>query len=190
MGKLIYFYCNRLNSLNIRKEGVSMSELVVLVCGNEYDAEKVRLDLLRMEHEHLADLEDAVVVVRTRKDKIKLHHMTHLTSSGAVTGGFLGALMGVILLNPVFSILGLAAGAAIGGISGSRTHLGIETGFVDDLAEHLKPGTSTLCILVRENLDAVLEELKKFEGKVFRSSLTHEDEEKLLMALESKGVEA
>ena len=71
-----------------------MSELIVTVFANEFRAEEVRLDLLKMQHEHLVDLEDAVVLVRNRRGKVKLHHMSHLTIEGAVSGGFLGTLFG------------------------------------------------------------------------------------------------
>ena len=43
-----------------------MSELVVTVFDDEYNAEEVRLHLRKKEAEHLADLEDAVVLVRTK----------------------------------------------------------------------------------------------------------------------------
>lgn len=43
-----------------------MSELVVAVFEDLVKAEEVRLDLLKMDKEHLADLEDAVVLVRKK----------------------------------------------------------------------------------------------------------------------------
>ena len=163
-----------------------MSELIVTVFADEFRAEEVRLDLLKMQHEHLADLEDAVVLVRDQKGKVKLHHMTHLTIPGAVSGGFLGTLLGLMLLNPVFALFGLAAGTVIGALTGSMKHLGIHEEFMKDLAEHLRPGASALCIQVRAvSPDKVLEELKKFEGKVLQTSLLHEDEEKLQAAADA-----
>ena len=97
----------------------------------------------------------------------------------------MGALFGVILLNPVFVALGLAAGAALGTISGSAMHLGIDETFMKELAEHLSPGTSAVGLLVGETLEEVLEELKKFNGKVFRTSLSQEDEVRLLEAFDA-----
>jgi len=47
-----------------------------------------------------------------------------------------------------------------------------------------EPGTSAIFILVRKSTpDKVLEDLSKFEGKVLRTSLSHEDEAKLQAAL-------
>ena len=161
-----------------------MSELVVAVFGDEFKAEEVRLDLRKKQAAHLGDVEDSVALVRNMRGKVKLHHMTHFTIGGALGGGFLGTLLGVMLLNPVFAALGLAAGTLVGGISGAMSHFGIDDDFMQDLAGHLKPGTSALCILVRENLERVLDELKIFNGMVFHTPLLHTDDAKLKAALE------
>ncbi len=161
-----------------------MSELVVSLFEDELKAEEVRLDLLRKQGEHLVELEDAVVLVRTRQGKVKLHHMTHFTVSGMVGGGFLGTLIGVMLLNPIFALFGLATGAVVGAVSGSLSHAGVDEDFMRDLAAHLKPGTSALCIIAREHLDNILEEIWKFNGRVFRTSLLHEDVTRLQAALD------
>ncbi len=161
-----------------------MSELVVSVFEDELKAEEVRLTLLKKQSEHLVDLEDAVVLVRTRQGKVKLHHVTHFTVTGALGGGFLGTLIGVMLLNPVFALFGLATGAVVGAVSGSLSHAGVDEDFMADLAGHLKPGTSALCVIADEHLDNVLQEVWKFNGKVFRTSLLHEDVARLRAALD------
>ncbi|HOI95883.1 MAG TPA: DUF1269 domain-containing protein [Syntrophobacter fumaroxidans] len=162
-----------------------MSVLVVSVFDDRYKGEEVRLSLLKKGIERVVDLEDAVVLVRTLSGKVKLHHVTHLTLGGAVTGGFLGSLLGVLMLNPVFAVFGLAAGTMVGAVSGSLSHAGVDEDFMQELAKHLKPGTSALCVLVRDNLDKVLQELKEFGGKVFQTSLRHEDITKLQEALDA-----
>ena len=158
---------------------------MVILFDGELKAEEVRLDLLKRQNEHLVDLDDAAILVMNEKGKIRLHHVTHLTLGGAVSGGFMGALFGVILLNPVFVVMGLTAGAALEAISGSAMHLGIDELFMKELAEHLSPGTSALGVPVRETLTEVLEEPKEFNGTVFRTSLSKEDEAKLLSAFDA-----
>jgi uncharacterized membrane protein len=167
-----------------------MSDLVVTIFDDEFKAEQVRLDLRKKQAEHLADLEDAVVLVRTREGKVKLHHMSHFTIGGALSGGVMGSLLGVLLLNPVFAVLGLAAGVVVGGISGAMSHIGIDEDFLRDLAEHLKPGTSALCILAKDHFERVLEEVKSFKGKVLHTPLLHTDEAKLKAALAKIKTEA
>jgi uncharacterized membrane protein len=84
-------------------------------------------------------------------------------------------------MNP---LLGLAVGASAGAVSGALTDVGINDGFMRDLAGTLSAGTSALFVLVRTvTLDKVLEELRGSGGKVLKTSLSHEDESKLQAAL-------
>jgi len=161
-----------------------MSELVVAVFDDVIKAEEARLELMRMENENLADLEDAVVLIRKPGGEVKLNHATHVTWGGAVAGGFVGSLLGLMLLNPVFAIMGMAAGTAVGAVSGSMTHLGVDEDFMKDLATYLRPGTSALCALVRRDVNPVLTELERFTCKVLRSPLTEESEENVKRELE------
>jgi uncharacterized membrane protein len=56
-----------------------MSDLLVVIFDDEFKAEKVRLDLMEMQHEHLIDLEEAAVVVRNSEGYVRLHHVSHMT---------------------------------------------------------------------------------------------------------------
>jgi uncharacterized membrane protein len=80
-------------------------------------------------------LEDAVVAVKDEKGKVKLHQALNLTAAGAASGGFWGALIGLIFLNP---LLGLAVGAAAGA-SGALTDVGIDDKFMKDLIRPTYP---------------------------------------------------
>jgi uncharacterized membrane protein len=158
-----------------------MSTLVVIGFDNEFKAEEVRLALRRLQKDYLIDLEDAVVAVKDSKGKVKLHQAVNLTAAGVIGGGFWGSLIGLIFLNP---LLGAAVGAAAGAASGALSDVGINDNFMKELASNLNPGTSALFVLVRKATpDKVLEELKGSGGKVLKTSLSHEDEEKLQAAL-------
>jgi uncharacterized membrane protein len=160
-----------------------MSTLVVIDYESEVKAEEVRLALLKMQKEYLVDLADAVVVVRDEKGKVRLRQLYSLTTAGAVTGGFWGALIGLLFLNPLF---GFAIGAAAGAISGALKDVGIDDGFMKSLGETLKPGTAALCVLIRQMTpDKVVEELKKFGGTLIKTNLCNENEAKLREALAS-----
>ena len=63
-----------------------MSSLVVVAYPSLYQAEEVRLQLLKMQKEYLVDLEDAVIAVRKADGKVKLHQLYSLTAAGAVGG--------------------------------------------------------------------------------------------------------
>ena len=159
----------------------SMSTLVVIDYESEVKAEEVRLALLKMQKEYLIDLADAVVVVRETQGKVKLRQLYNLTAAGAATGGFWGALMGLLFLNPLF---GFAVGAAAGAISGALKDVGIDDGFMKELGATLKPGTAALCVLIRHMTpDKVIDELKKFGGTLIKTNLCNENEARLREAL-------
>ena len=116
-----------------------MSTLVVVGYNDIHKAEEVRLQLWKLQREYLLDLEDAVVVVKNEKGKVKLHQAFDPTSAGAINGGFWGSLRGLIFLNP---LLGLAIGASTGAVSGALTDVGINDDFMKELGATLTPGSS------------------------------------------------
>src|SRR5258706_14209049 len=102
--------------------------------------------------------------------------------SGAAWRGMFGALIGPMLLNP---LVGLATGMAIGASTGALPDYGIDDDFMRSMAQNIEGGSSALFILVRRvNFDKVLPELKPFGGKVLKTSLTNDQEERLRKALE------
>ena len=87
----------------------------------------------------------------------------------------------MIFLNP---LLGMAAWAAVGVVSGALSDVGIDDKFMKDLVGNLNHGTSALFVLVRKATpDKVLEELKGTGGTILKTSLSHDDEAKLQAAL-------
>jgi uncharacterized membrane protein len=161
-----------------------MSTLVAILFDDETTAFEMRTELMKMQAEHLIEMEDSVVVTRNHKGKIKLDQAMNLTSAGAVGGGFWGMLIGLIFLNP---LLGAAIGATAGAISGRLADVGIDDKMMRQVADSFEPGSSALFILIRRaTADKVLERLEPFagKGKVFKSSLSADDEEALRAALE------
>jgi uncharacterized membrane protein len=160
-----------------------MSELIVIGFTNQYMAEEVRQALFRMQRADLVDLEDAVVALKEKDGQLKLHQASNPTADRAVSGGFWGTLIGTLFLSP---LLGAAVGATAGAISGALTDVGIDDNFIKDLAETLKPGCSALFVLVRKATpDKVLAQLQGAGGKILKTSLTHEKEQRLQAALDA-----
>jgi uncharacterized membrane protein len=90
-------------------------------------------------------------------------------------------LIGMMFLNP---LLGAAVGAGAGAVTGALVDVGVNDKFMKELAANFQPGSSLLFVLFRKmTTDKVLAELKGTGGKVIKTSLTHEDEEKLQEAL-------
>src|SRR6516165_12352452 len=124
-----------------------MSTLVVVGYDEPYQADEVLLKLRKLQRDYLLDLEDAAVAIKDQQGKVKLHQTVNLTAAGALRGGFWGALIGLIFLNP---LRGPALGATAGAVGGALTDVGISDKFMKDLAATMKPGSSTLFVLVRK----------------------------------------
>jgi uncharacterized membrane protein len=125
------------------------------------------------------------VVTKDEKGKVKLHQAMNLTVAGAASGGFWGMLLGLIFLNP---LLGWAAGAGMGALSGKLSDIGIDDKMMKELAESFTEGDSALFVLVRKATpDKVIEGLKEFagKGKVLKTSLKQDSEEALRAVLEA-----
>jgi uncharacterized membrane protein len=158
-----------------------MSDLIVIVYPTEARAEEVRQKLLDLQKEYLITLGDAVIATKTDSGKIKLNQLINTTSTGAISGGFWGMLIGLIFLNP---LLGAAVGAASGAIGGALTDVGINDAFMKDLSASLQPGNGALFVLIKEmTADKVLKEIQGFGGVVLKTSLDETKEQTLRDAL-------
>lgn len=163
-----------------------MSDLFVVAFNDELQAEAVRLDLRGLKRDHLMDLEEAVVVVRTSSGKVVMHHSTHFTLPVAIGGGVVGTLVGLMLLNPLLALIGGIAGTALGAVTGALKEVGIEEPFMRELASHLKPGSSALFVLAREGRAGLIrEEVEKFGGTILQVRLEHEDHDRLQAVVNS-----
>ena len=157
-----------------------MSELVVAGFKGEFTADEVLLDLLKMKQIHLIDLDYAVVVARRDDGAIRVSHNNVVVHADATAGGQWGILFG----GPVGYIIGGIIGAVIGETVKGLKQIGIQDDFIKDVSETLEQGSSAIFIRVRKSLsDKVVEELKNFNAKLLRSSLTITDETELLKEL-------
>jgi uncharacterized membrane protein len=126
-------------------------------------------------------MDDAVVVTRDLKGKIRLHQGVSLTEAGAATGAFWGMLIGLLFFAAIL-------GAAVGALSGKLTDLGVDKSMAKQLGDELTPGSSALIVLVRKvTADKVLDGLKQFagRGRAFQTFLSKDDETFLREVLET-----
>ena len=152
-----------------------MGNLFVVGFDEPNEAEEVRLKLQKLQSEGLLDLADVVVAVKDETGKAKLHRAGDLMADASVFHGFGGSLANLILLN-----------ATTGVASGALADLGITDRFMKELTATLIPSNSALFVLTRtptSDRDRVLEELKGLGGKIFTTSLSHEDQTRLQAAL-------
>jgi uncharacterized membrane protein len=152
-----------------------MGNLFVVGFDEPHEAEEVRLKLQKLQSEGLLDLADVVVAVKDETGKAKLHRAGDLMADASVLHGFGGSLANLILLN-----------ATTGVASGALADLGITDRFMKELTATLIPSNSALFVLTTtptSDRDRVLEELKGLGGKIFTTSLSHEDQTRLQAAL-------
>ena len=92
-----------------------MSQLVAVTYPDQFKAEEVRVKLWKLQRDYLIELEDAVVVTKDLKGKVKLHQAIKLAALGALSGGFWGTLIGMIFpQSAVRCGLGCSLGRRIG----------------------------------------------------------------------------
>lgn len=165
-----------------------MSELISVAYPDAYKAADVLNTMRRLQSEYLIDLEDAAYVTKDSDGKIRLHQSVNIPAIGAVSGTFWGALIGLIFMNP---LLGAAIGAGSGALTGAIADYGINDDFMKGLATELRPNSSAIFILARQYTpDKVIQELSRFGGTVLRTSLTHEAENQLQLALNGEDLPA
>src|SRR5271157_3329470 len=158
-----------------------MADLVEIAFPSEEKAEQVRQKLLDMQREYLIELSDAVIAVKQPNGRVKLNQLFNPTASGAVSGTFWGALIGMIFLMP---LAGAAIGAASGALGGALADAGIDDKFIKDAAKTLQSGDAALFVLIRKiTADKVLAALQGEGGTVLRTSFDHTKEAALREAL-------
>jgi uncharacterized membrane protein len=67
-----------------------MSDLIALVLDSREQAQEARLEFMKMQREHLVELEDCVVAYKDDTGQVKLDQTLNLTATGAAAGGFWG----------------------------------------------------------------------------------------------------
>ena len=165
-----------------------MSELIVLAFKTKTGAQEMANEIKNLQKMQLITLEDAAIVVRNEDGKAKVKQAYNLVGAGALGGAFWGMLIGLIFFMPW---LGLAVGAITGAISGKATDIGIDDGFIKEVGNTIEPGHSALFLLVVEaTTDKVMDELKKFDAEVLKTSLSKEQEARLKEAFAAEDIEA
>ena len=100
-----------------------------------------------------------------------------------MSGGFVGTLVGLIILNPVVALIGGITGTALGAVLGTLKEIGIEESFMKDLAEEMRVDSSSLFIVTRRgDPQKIMAALKPYKGKILCNALVHQDESKLKVA--------
>ena len=160
-----------------------MSNLVVLGFDDEAAAKAFTNKLGELSAEEVIDVEDVVMVTVDADGKRHVHHGASLVRGGAVVGGMLGGVVGMLFLSPVAgAAIGAAGGAAIGKLAGDY---GINEDFIKETSDMLEPGSAAVFLLAKKSSmpDRVEAEIKGIKAKVITTNLSEETEARLKSAL-------
>jgi uncharacterized membrane protein len=158
--------------------------IAVIFKHDENAAGRVLNRLQDLEHEYLIDLHDAVIVRRNPNGKLFLQQSVNLAATGAWNGAFWGLLIGMLFAGPVGVVVGGAIGAGVGALSGSSVDYGINDDFIRSLSEDVEPCCSALFVLARSlTVDKLIDELQGSGGRVLKTSLAADVEQRLQDAL-------
>jgi uncharacterized membrane protein len=159
-----------------------MSHIIAITFATPHEAERVRQALSEVEHEGRLNLDDSAVVLKDAHGRVHVHNEVDTgIKVGALGGGLLGLLIGFIFGGPIGSML---VGVLGGALMGSLAQMGVDKGFMKDVEEAMPPDSSALFFLLRDDEpDAAIAALEPYQGTVYHTSLSPEDEETLRQAL-------
>ena len=157
-------------------------EIVAIAFDKPTRADEVLLSLSHRQQEGLIQIADAVVVAKDPDGRTNVRETVDITPArGAMAGSWWGLLGGLLFGGP---LVGLVGGVAAGALLGKLVDLGLDDGWVQQMAEWIDPGSSALLLLVEDTVHAeVLHELSRFEGQVVYTTLPEGVREALESAL-------
>lgn len=111
-------------------------------------------------------LRDAVIVAKDDDGKTHVKEtIDPQPGRSAMSGAVWTGLLGLVLGGPVGWVAGLAVGAGAGAVAAHVVDLGISDEWVEWFREAVRPGTSTVALLVTDlNRDALVAEAARFPG--------------------------
>ena len=158
-----------------------MSQLLVITFEKRETAGQAAERLKGLNAAHGLDIGDMAVVEKDDDGKVHVHHgVDTTTAGGAIVGGALGLLLGLVF----FPVAGIAIGALAGGFIGRSLHQNVDKNLVSDVTNDLMPGTSAIFVIGSGSPSALVGALDPFKGKVYQTTLDPETEAEIQRALD------
>ncbi|WP_414756645.1 DUF1269 domain-containing protein [Anabaena sp. CCY 9910] len=141
-----------------------MSELVVVNFDDKYKADEALLELLKLEQEYLADLEDAVIITKNAQGKIRVKPYHDLVKPGDLSNELWGGIISSTFFHRFLTIKESV----------------FDSNFLTEVEESLKPNSSSLFVLINyAHPEKIIAEFHRFEGKLIRTTLSKHQIENL-----------
>jgi uncharacterized membrane protein len=151
------------------------TELLVLAFHKENKATEVLKAVQKMIDEGSISVLNMAALVKYKDNRTLIKDAQEVDLGrgalfGAITGGLIGLVGG-----PVGAVIGAVAGATTGGIAAHAIDRGFPDDYLKELQTQLKPGSSALIVLTKQEWsDRVVETLSKFGDRVLRHVLQEE----------------
>ena len=147
-----------------------MSQLLIVGFNEKYKADEVMLDIIKKEQQHLADLEDAVVITKNALGKVRVKPYYDLVSA---TKGHKSQFWGSII-NTLFESSDQEA----------LSKIGLNQEICSELQKMMTPNSSIILVLLKKiELEQAVAEIQQYQGQILHTTLAFENEEKLAQAL-------
>ncbi|MCX4825574.1 DUF1269 domain-containing protein [Streptomyces sp. NBC_01142] len=155
-----------------------MSELIVI----GYDDPSVASDAFKAVQElqkgHVVDLTGLAVVSVDKNGEIHVDTpgRSEKVAVSATAGALWGMVFGILVLLPGIGVVG----AAVGGLIGKLSQMGVDDKFRAKVQNLLKPGSSAVVIMASKiTEDKFAAEMQRYGGTLLKTSLTEQDEQEL-----------
>lgn len=134
-------------------------------------AQELLLAFARLAKRSAIDIEDAAIVAKDSDGKISLRQTRDvMPGQGAASGGWVGALIGIVG-GPLGVLAGGALGAAAGGLFAKLRDVGIDDDHMREMGERLNRDSAALFVLLNDyDVTAIAMELRRFDGELFGST--------------------
>jgi len=160
-----------------------MSQLLVITFEDRETAGQAAERIKGIQKAHAVSINDMAVVEKDADDKVHVHHgIDTATAGGAIGGGVLGLLLGLVF----FPIGGLLIGAAAGAFIGRSLHHNVDKKLIEDVTNDLTANSSALFVLGDGTASAVVGALEPYKGKIYQTTVDSETEAQLQAALDKE----
>jgi uncharacterized membrane protein len=133
---------------------------------------------------------DAVGASKNEKGQVEIEQTHDVTGTeGALGGGFVGMVVGVMLAGPVGLAVGALAGGAITGLYARMRDSGVNDRQIRDLARDLQPGQALLFILYEGEVPAeALDVMHAYNAELVHAVLPDDVRQQVTSALSASRV--
>ncbi|MEE1752849.1 DUF1269 domain-containing protein [Streptomyces sp. SP18CS02] len=159
-----------------------MSELIVIGYDGPSVAREAFKTVQRLDRESVVDLTGLAVVSvdQDGETHVDTPGKSEKTAKSATAGALWGLVFGMLILSPATGLVG----AAIGGLFGKLSQMGVDATFREKVRSLLGPGSAAVVIMAsRIADDEFTAAIGSYGGEVLKTSLAEQDEKDLAAQL-------